>query len=62
MKLSKAIMTRTRLKSTFFKKSNRRKLKTLYAAAKIFFNFFEKPKKYFYGNINEKDVTNNKTL
>ena len=55
-------MTRTRLKSTFFKKSNRRKLKTLYAAAKIFFNFFEKPKKYFYGNINEKDVTNNKTL
>ena len=66
-KLSKAILTRTKLRNKFRKNQTDENQKTLYAAAKLLvigllllsFNNF---KIEFYKNINEKDVTDNKTF
>ena len=57
---SKAFMTRIR--KQIFKKSDRRNPKALYVTLKALCITLEKTKREFYGNINEKDVKDNKSF
>ena len=52
----------TRIRKQIFKKSDRRNPKALYVTLKALCITLEKTKREFYGNINEKDVKDNKSF
>ena len=59
--LSKEIMTRSRLRNKHLKQ-NRRKPSLIYSAKKSMCFSFEKKKINYNGNLNEKDITDNKNF
>ena len=60
--LSKAIMTRARLRNKFLKDRSEENKKKYSKQRSCFVSFLRKPKSDYFGNLNEKNINDNKTF